>query len=233
MRWPTSTDLREHTRFGTEVEALWWDEDATTGRSIRSTATARATSATPASSSPPPVTSTGRAGRICRAETRSTGISIHSALWDPALDLTGKRVAVIGAGCTAVQIVDACVEQVAHLTVFQRQPHWVAPRKRLTDDVPDHRRYLGRRLPYYANWHRLKSYWGTADNNYPIILQDPQWAQSHLSISPANDVLLQMCLEYIDRDLRRGNRIGEEGDAGLRAVRQAHHPRSRAAITRR
>ena len=138
------------------------------------------------------------------------GISVHSALWDPTLDLTGKRVAVIGAGCTAVQIVDACVEQVEHLTVFQRQPHWVAPRKRLTDDVPEHRRYLGRRLPYYTKWHRLKSYWGTADNNYPIILQDPQWAQSHLSISPANDVLLQMCLEYIDKTFGAGTELAKK-----------------------
>ena len=126
------------------------------------------------------------------------GNSIHSALWDPSLDLTGKKVAIIGAGCTAVQIVDACVDEVQHLTVFQRQPHWVAPRKRLTDDVPAHRRYLGRHLPYYANWHRLKSYWGTADNNYPVILQDPEWARYHLSISAANDVLLQMCLQYIE-----------------------------------
>ena len=64
------------------------------------------------------------------------GISIHSARWDSSLDLTDKKVAIIGAGCTAVQIVDACADQVDHLTVFQRQPHWVAPRKRLTDDVP-------------------------------------------------------------------------------------------------
>ena len=49
--------------------------------------------------------------------------------------------------------------------------------------------------------------------------------EDHLSISPANDVLLQMCLEYIDRDLRRGNGTGQEGHAGLRAVRQADHPR--------
>ncbi len=119
------------------------------------------------------------------------GISIHSAQWDPALDLTGKKVAVIGAGCTAVQIVDACVDQVEHLTVFQRQPHWVAPRKRLTDDVPEHRRWLNAHIPYYANWNRLKSFWGAADNNYPVILRDADWAAEHLSISPANDVLLQ------------------------------------------
>jgi len=202
--------LREHTRFNTEVEALWWDEDrkhwqihSSTPDGTREISYACVVIAAAGYLNRP---------RWPELPGRNTfeGISVHSAVWDPALDLTGKRVAVIGAGCTAVQIVDACVEQVEHLTVFQRQPHWVAPRKRLTDDVPEHRRYLGRRLPYYANWHRLKSYWGTADNNYPIILQDPQWAQSHLSISPANDVLLQMCLEYIDQTFGAGTELAKK-----------------------
>jgi cation diffusion facilitator CzcD-associated flavoprotein CzcO len=138
------------------------------------------------------------------------GISIHSALWDQSLDLTGKKVAIIGAGCTAVQIVDRCADEVAHLTVFQRQPHWVAPRKRLTDDVPAHRRYLGRHLPYYANWIRLKSYWGTADNNYPVILHDPEWARDHLSISAANDVLLQMCQRYIEETFGKDTELARK-----------------------
>jgi 4-hydroxyacetophenone monooxygenase len=109
-----------------------------------------------------------------------------------------------------VQIVDACIDQVEHLTVFQRQPHWVAPRKRLTDEVPAHRRYLGRHLPYYANWNRLKSYWGTADNNYPVILQDPEWAKDHLSISAANDVLLRMCLEYIEQTFGKDTELAKK-----------------------
>jgi cation diffusion facilitator CzcD-associated flavoprotein CzcO len=199
--------LREHTRFNTEVEALWWDEDqqhwqihSVTGDGAREISHARVV-----------VTAAGYLNRPRWPDVpgRDTfgGASVHSALWDPELDLTGKRVAIIGAGCTAVQIVDACVDQVEHLTVFQRQPHWVAPRKRLSDDVPPHRRYLGRHLPYYVNWHRLKSYWATADNNYPIILVDPQWSQSHLSTSPANDVLLQMCQQYIDDTFGAGSEL--------------------------
>jgi len=202
--------LREHIRFRTEVEALWWDEDrqqwqiqSVDGDGNRDISYARVV-----------VTAAGYLNRPRWPELpgRDTfaGTSIHSAQWDPSLDLTGKRVAIIGAGCTAVQIVDACVDEVEHLTVFQRQPHWVAPRKRLTDDVPEHRRYLGRHLPYYANWNRLKSYWATADNNYPIILQDPEWAKDHLSISPANDVLLQMCLEYIDRTFGAGTELAKK-----------------------
>ena len=190
--------LRKHIRFGTEVEALWWDEerDQWQIRSVdhdgnRDISYARVV-----------ITAAGYLNRPRWPELpgRETfaGTSIHTAQWDASLDLNGKRVAIIGAGCTAVQIVDACVDEVEHLTVFQRQPHWVAPRKRLTDDVPEYRRYLGRHLPYYANWNRLKSYWGTADNNYPVILQDPEWAKTHLSISAANDVLLQMCVDYIN-----------------------------------
>ncbi|MBP1821973.1 cation diffusion facilitator CzcD-associated flavoprotein CzcO [Mycobacterium sp. OAE908] len=202
--------LRQHTRFGTEVEALWWDEDLKQWQ-IHSVDRHGTRSLSHASVV---ITAAGYLNRPRWPELpgRDTfaGTSIHSAQWDPSLDLTGKRVAIIGAGCTAVQIVDACVDAVAHMTVFQRQPHWVAPRRRASDDVPEYRRHLGRRLPYYAKWHRLKSFWGTADNNYPVILQDPEWAKSHLSISPANDVLLQMCLDYIDRTFGAGTELAKK-----------------------
>ncbi|MGE2723881.1 flavin-containing monooxygenase [Mycolicibacterium pulveris] len=202
--------LRQHTRFGTEVEALWWDEDRRQWQihSVDRDGKREVTYARVV------VTAAGYLNRprwpdVPGRDTFS-GTSIHSALWDPSLDLAGKRVAVIGAGCTAVQIVDACVDDVEHLTVFQRQPHWVAPRKRLSDDVPEHRRVLGRHLPYYANWHRLKSYWGTADNNYPVIVRDPQWAEKNLSISPANDVLLQICLDYINQTFGEGTELAKK-----------------------
>jgi 4-hydroxyacetophenone monooxygenase len=202
--------LRERTRFGTEVDALWWDAERNQWQ-IHSVAADGRRNVSYASVV---VTAAGYLNRPRWPDVKGretfAGTSIHSALWDSSLDLTGKKVAIIGAGCTAVQIVDACVDQVDHLTVFQRQPHWVAPRKRPTDEVPAHRRYLGRHLPYYANWNRLKSYWGTADNNYPVILQDPKWAKDHLSISAANDVLLQMCLEYIEQTFGKDTELAKK-----------------------
>lgn len=203
-------DLRTHTRFGTTVEALWWEERRRQWQ-IRSVGpdgnrdVSYANVVIPAAG----YLNRPRWPDLPGRETFS-GTSIHSARWDPELDLTGKRVAIIGAGCTAVQIVDACVDRVAHMTVFQRQPHWVAPRRRSSDDVPAYRRWLGTRLPYYANWIRLKSYWGTSDNNYPVILHDEDWAAEHLSISPANDVLLQMCLDYIDRTFGAGSELARK-----------------------
>ena len=202
--------LRERTRFGTEVDALWWDAERNQWQIHSVDADGRRD----VSYASVVVTAAGYLNRPRWPDVQGretfAGTSIHSAQWDSSLDLTGKKVAIIGAGCTAVQIVDACVDQVDHLTVFQRQPHWVAPRKRPTDEVPAHRRYLGRHLPYYANWNRLKSYWGTADNNYPVILQDPEWAKDHLSISAANDVLLQMCLEYIEQTFGKDTELAKK-----------------------
>lgn len=50
---------------------------------------------------------------------------VHSALWPKDLDLTGKRVGVVGTGSTAVQIVDEGSKVASALTVFQREPNWV------------------------------------------------------------------------------------------------------------
>ncbi len=57
-----------------------------------------------------------------------TGISFHSAQWDHSIDLTGKKVAVIGSGASAIQFVPAIEPKVAQLTLFQRTPPWVLPK---------------------------------------------------------------------------------------------------------
>ncbi|MET8648894.1 flavin-containing monooxygenase [Nocardia aurea] len=57
-----------------------------------------------------------------------TGHKIHSARWDHDYDFTGKRVAVVGTGASAVQIIPELVKKAASVTVFQRTPGWVLPR---------------------------------------------------------------------------------------------------------
>ena len=56
------------------------------------------------------------------------GKVIHSARWDHDYDFTGKRVAVIGTGASAVQIIPELVKQADFVKVFQRTPGWVLPR---------------------------------------------------------------------------------------------------------
>jgi cation diffusion facilitator CzcD-associated flavoprotein CzcO len=60
------------------------------------------------------------------------GSLMHTAQWNHGVDLTGKRVAVIGTGASGVQVIPELVKNAAHLTVFQRTPPWMVPK----DDRP-------------------------------------------------------------------------------------------------
>lgn len=76
------------------------------------------------------------------------GPAVHSARWDDSLDLTGRRVAVIGTGSTGVQMSGAVAERAAYLEVYQRTAQWLYP-------VPQGSysrlgRYLWRRFPSLA-----------------------------------------------------------------------------------
>lgn len=56
------------------------------------------------------------------------GRQFHTATWDHSVDLAGKRVAVIGTGASAIQVVPAIAPKVQNLVLFQRTPPWVLPR---------------------------------------------------------------------------------------------------------
>jgi len=56
------------------------------------------------------------------------GTVMHTAMWDHDVALAGKRVAVIGTGATALQLIPAVVDETEHVTVFQRTPIWVFPK---------------------------------------------------------------------------------------------------------
>lgn len=73
------------------------------------------------------------------------GKKIHSARWDHDYDFHGKRVAVIGTGASAIQIVPALVDQVAQIKVFQRTPPWVLPRADFV--IPTWHQQLFRQIP--------------------------------------------------------------------------------------
>jgi cation diffusion facilitator CzcD-associated flavoprotein CzcO len=88
---------------------------------------------------------------------RFRGKTVHSARWDSDYDLTGKRVAVVGTGASAIQIVPDIAPKVGELHVFQRTPPWVIPR-------PDRKvtrleKWLFRRLPFTQTLLRWLLYW--------------------------------------------------------------------------
>jgi len=70
------------------------------------------------------------------------GISYHTSRWPKEkVDLTGKRVAVIGTGATAVQLIPIIAQEVGHLTVFQRTPNYCAPLRNGLVDPETQRRW--------------------------------------------------------------------------------------------
>jgi cation diffusion facilitator CzcD-associated flavoprotein CzcO len=73
------------------------------------------------------------------------GTVMHTARWDHGQDLRGKRVAVVGTGASAVQVIPSIAPLVEQLTVFQRTPIWCLPK--LDGRIPGQLRALLRRLP--------------------------------------------------------------------------------------
>jgi len=85
------------------------------------------------------------------------GPRFHSAAWDHAVDLAGKRVAVIGTGASAIQFVPRIQAQVARLQLFQRTPPWVLPHR--DRPVRGMARTLYRTIPGLQRLVRLGVYW--------------------------------------------------------------------------
>ena len=86
------------------------------------------------------------------------GHKIHSARWDHDYDFTGKRVAVIGTGASAVQIVPELVKQAEFVKVFQRTPGWVLPR--LDGATPAAAQTLFAKVPAAQELARQALFWG-------------------------------------------------------------------------
>lgn len=106
------------------------------------------------------VTATGLLGRpqMPRIEGIDSfqGPAFHSAHWDHAADLRGKRVAVVGTGASATQFVPAIAPQVSELLVFQRSPAWLKPRG--DRPYPEWRKRLFRTVPGAMALHRALIY---------------------------------------------------------------------------
>ncbi|MEU0986490.1 NAD(P)/FAD-dependent oxidoreductase [Streptomyces sp. NPDC005953] len=139
--------LRPHLRLGHEVRTMVWDRDEL--RWLIDTDQGEYTadvvvSATGPLSDPKMPDIPGLAD--------FPGAAFHSARWDHDVDLRGKRVAMVGTGASAAQIVPAIQPQVASLTLFQRTPPWVLPK--VDRDISTLERWLHRQVPLTATVRR-------------------------------------------------------------------------------
>lgn len=145
-------DARRLVRLGTTVTGLTWDDGAhrwevstAAGERLRGRAVIAATGMfhTPAIPSLPGIDD-------------FAGPSFHSARWDHDIDLRHRRVAVIGTGASAVQVVPALADVVGHLDVHQRTPPWVLPRIDEAYDVAQREQFRREPLTARRLRHRIE-----------------------------------------------------------------------------
>ena len=129
------------------------------------------------------------------------GESFHSARWQHDVSLEGKRVAVIGTGCSAVQLVPKTADRASHLTVFQRSPHWISPNKDYYRPVEAGLKWALNHIPLYAEFHRARMIFGFMDRNWPAVPSDPAWDHKDRAMSEVNDMLREALAGYISEQL--------------------------------
>jgi cation diffusion facilitator CzcD-associated flavoprotein CzcO len=95
------------------------------------------------------------------------GAVFHTARWDHTADLRGSRVAIIGTGSSASQVIPALAPLVSKLYVFQREPGWVIPKGDRDFTAVERASF---RDPWVARWHRYTMFLGferTKENIFP------------------------------------------------------------------
>ena len=144
--------LAEHLRLGTELLDASWDDASGLWRLTTSTGGLTAGAL---------IMACGRLSEPRIPEVPGidgfSGELFHSARWRHDVDLTGKRVAVVGSGASAIQIVPRLAEVAAEVVVLQRSAPYIVPRdeRRYTDAE----RSLFRRLPDELDDYRAELFW--------------------------------------------------------------------------
>lgn len=187
-------DLKKHIRFETLVETLAWDE----GKNVWRATLKGKDGKTEVVEATAVVTAVGQLNRPRFPDIEGLGSfegpAFHSAEWRHDVDLKGKRIAVIGTGASAYQFVPEIAPDVAHLTVFQRNPPWGLPVPHYHDDVPEGMKWTLEHVPYYDKWYRFWLFWMTTEGFLPMVKSDPAWNET-TSVSGENAMLRAMAAE--------------------------------------
>lgn len=163
----TRFDIRRHIRFNHEVSELTFDENAgvwTAKTKNRKRFRARTV-----------VLASGPLSDVRFPDIRGLdsyrGHKIHSARWDHDYDFTDKRVAVIGTGASAIQIIPELVKRAGFVKVFQRTPGWVLPR--LDMATPSAVQALFAKVPAVQQLARQALFWGHEASATALVWDTP------------------------------------------------------------
>ena len=193
--------VREAIRFGCEVESAIYDESSRTWSlrvrgpdGARSSFTANAVVCAVGQLNRPAVPA------IPGLETFG-GQVMHTAAWPEGADLRGRKVALVGAGASAVQVGPAIAGDVASLHVFQRSAAWVGRRVNVDAEVPEGKKWALRHVPFYAAWYRVQLFWAFGDGLHQALRIDPAWQGGNDSLNPMNAMLREAMVKHVRREL--------------------------------
>ena len=117
------------------------------------------------------------------------GSIFHSAQWPDHDVISGKRVAVVGTGASAFQIVPSIADKCEELTIFQRSPPWMFPNPKYHEKVDDGKKWLLDNLPFYSRWYRFLLFYPGSDQLLNSLFIDPEWKDRNDSINAENDAM--------------------------------------------
>jgi cation diffusion facilitator CzcD-associated flavoprotein CzcO len=106
------------------------------------------------------------------------GSAFHSARWDHDVELSGKRIAVVGAGSTGVQIVTDLADSAGRLLHFQRTPQWILPAP--NRHYAKWERALQRRFPRLGRFEYRLTEWALGHTFSRAVIQ-PGWQRRLIS----------------------------------------------------
>ena len=192
--------LRPHIRFGVEVRsATWSEEDA------RWTVRLRGPEGDEELVADVVISAVGQLNRPSYPDIPGVGTfagpAFHSARWDHDVDLGGKRVAVIGTGASAVQLIPEIAQVTGELVVFQRTPPWLGPSPDYHEAVPDGLRWLYGHVPSYSEWNRFCIFWRMGDGGLANVRVDDAWEPKGEAVSAANEAVRVLLVEYLRSEL--------------------------------
>ncbi|GAA2176040.1 NAD(P)/FAD-dependent oxidoreductase [Agrococcus versicolor] len=112
------------------------------------------------------------------------GVRFHTSRWEHGHDLAGKRVAVVGTGSTAAQVVPALAPEVGELTVYQREPGWIEPKRERAYTARE--RWTYRHVPFAQRIHRA----------YQFAVAGRRFKANDVESSRQRE-MRQLCTDYI------------------------------------
>jgi 4-hydroxyacetophenone monooxygenase len=129
------------------------------------------------------------------------GTACHSAAWPEGLDITGKRVAIVGSGASGYQTAPVIGSMAAQTTLFQRQANWLYEDLSYLKQLPEQTLWLDRNFPYHSNFVRFRVAALVAPGGASGALKvDPEFKDPH-AVNRVNKMLRDACVAFVERKL--------------------------------